>query len=184
MDLFLPKTAKFITSIFKAENISEFRGEKQHLWVEISKKSYKEELKIRRGLPLGFSFIRSEHVKFKHETETTKKKEKRKRTLYHRTYFGSSQKQRRQLCGSLNRYGFAYARRYKVNEATKAAPGVIKAATNDIKNIAEKRTNQIISEGGKQSECVLPKILRGTTDNVYQRPFTLLGEFFYLRFIT
>ena len=60
-------------------------------------------------------------------------------------------KRKRQLGGSLNRYGFAYARRYKVNQVAKAAPGVIKAARNDINNIAEKRTNQFISERRKQS---------------------------------
>ena len=108
---------------------------------------------------------------------------KTKRPPYHRKDSGSSQKQKRQLRGSLNRYGFAQARRDKVNQAAKAAPGVIKAATNDINNIAEKRTNQIISEVRKESECVLPKILRGTTEDVYQTPFRLLGEFFYLSFI-
>ena len=30
------------------------------------------------------------------------------------------------------------------------APGVIKAATSDINNIAEQRINQIISQGGKE----------------------------------
>ena len=73
-------------------------------------------------------------------------------------------------------YGCAYARRYKVNQATKGTPGVIKAATNDIKNIAEKRTNQIISEVGKVIECVLPEIIHGTTEDVSQTPFRLLGE--------
>ena len=135
-------------------------------------------------LTSGFFFYQIWTCKIQTWNGNNKKKEKRKRTLYHWTHSGSSQKQRRQLCGSLNRYGFAYARRYKVNEATKAAPGVIKAATNDIKNIAEKKTNQIISEGGKQSECVLPKILRGTTEDVYQTSFRLLGEIFCLGFIT
>ena len=113
-----------------------------------------------------------------------KKKEKRKRTPDHRTHSGSSKKKKKELSGSLNRYGFAYACIYKVNQAAKVVPGVIKAATNDINNIAEKRTNQIISEVRKESECVLPKILRGTTEDVYQTPFRLLGEFFYLSFIT
>ena len=81
-------------------------------------------------------------------------------------------------------YGCAYARRYKVNKATKGAPGVIKVATNDINNIAEKRTNQIISEVGKVIECVLPEIIHGTTEDVSQTPFRLLGEFFYLSFMT
>ena len=47
-------------------------------------------------------------------------------------------KKKSQFRGSLNRYGFAYARRHKVNQAAKVAPGVIKAATNDINNVSEK----------------------------------------------
>ena len=106
-----------------------------------------------------------------------KQKQKRKRTPYHRKHSGSTQKQERQLGRFLNRYYFTYARRDKVNKAAKVAPGVIKAATNDINNIAEKRTNQKISEGGKEIELVLPKILRGAIEHVYQTPFRLLGEF-------
>ena len=106
-----------------------------------------------------------------------KQQQKRKRTPYHRKHSGSSQKQERQLGRFLNRYYFAYARRDKVNQAAKVAPGVIKAATNDINNIAEKRTNQKISDGGKEIELFLPKILRGAIEQVYQTPFRLLGEF-------
>ena len=98
-------------------------------------------------------------------------------TAYHWTHSGSSQKQKRQLGRFLNRYYFAYARRDKINEAVKVVPGVIKAATNDINNIAEKITNQKISEGGKEIELVLPKILRGAIEHVYQTPFRLLSEF-------
>ena len=90
-------------------------------------------------------------------------KNKTKRPPYHRKDSGSSQKQKRQLRGSLNRYGFAQARRDKVNQAAKAAPGVIKAATNDINNIAEKRINEIISDGAKEIERVLPRIISGAT---------------------
>ena len=106
-----------------------------------------------------------------------KQQQKRKRTPYHQKHSGSSQKQKRQFGRFLNRYYFAYARRDKINEATKVTPGIIKAATNDINNIAEKRTNQKISEGGKEIELVLPKILRGAIEHVYQTPFRLLGEF-------
>ena len=91
---------------------------------------------------------------------------------------------KKQLPGSLIRHGFAYGGTYKFKQAAKAASGVIKAATNAINNIAGKRTIQIISEGGKESECVLTKILPGTTEDVYLTPFTLLGELFYLSFIT
>ena len=84
------------------------------MWVEILNKSYEKELTTDRGSPLGFVVIGPEHLKFKHETQTTtkkkkerKKKKKKKRPPYHRKDSGSSQKQKRQLRGSLNRYGFA-----------------------------------------------------------------------------
>ena len=95
MVLFVPKRAKFITSTFKGDHISEFSGEKQHLWVELLKISCKEELKIDRGLPLGFVVIGPEHLKFNHETQTTTKKIERKRTPYHRPNFGSNQKKKK-----------------------------------------------------------------------------------------
>ena len=72
---------------------------------------------------------------------------------------------------------FAYARRDTVNQAAKVAPGVIKAATNDINETVKNRINQIISQGGKEVERVLPKILRGAIEDVYQTPFRLLGNF-------
>ena len=64
-----------------------------------------------------------------------------------------------------------------VNQAAKVAPRVIKAATNDISNIANGRINQIILQGGKEVERVLPKILRGAIEDVYQTPFRLLDNF-------
>ena len=64
-----------------------------------------------------------------------------------------------------------------VNQAAKVAPRVIKAATNDINNIANERINQIILQGGKEVERVLPKILRGAIEDVYQTPFRLLDNF-------
>ena len=83
----------------------------------------------------------------------------------------------RQLGGFLNRYDFAYAGRDTVNQAAKVAPGVIKAAADDIKKVAEQRINQIISKGGAEVERVLPKIFRGAIEDVYQTPFRLLGNF-------
>ena len=71
--MFLPKRAKFITSIFNGDDLSEFSSEKQRLWVEILNKSYEKELTTDRGSPLGFVVIGPEHLKFKHETQTTKK---------------------------------------------------------------------------------------------------------------
>ena len=71
----------------------------------------------------------------------------------------------------------AYAGRDVVNQAAKVAPGLIKAATNDINNIAHDRINQIIYQGGKEVERVIPKTLREAIENVYQTPFRLLGNF-------
>ena len=61
--------------------------------------------------------------------------------------------------------------------AAKVALGIIKTATNDINSITEQRINQIISQAGKEVERVVPKILRGAIEDVYQTPFRLLGNF-------
>ena len=61
--------------------------------------------------------------------------------------------------------------------AAKVALGIIKTAANDINSITEQRINQIISQGGKEVERVVPKILRGAIEDVYQTPFRLLGNF-------
>ena len=59
----------------------------------------------------------------------------------------------------------------------KVAPGVIKNASNELNNIAKQRIDQIITQGGKEVERVLPKILRGAVEDVYQTPFRMLGNF-------
>ena len=86
-------------------------------------------------------------------------------------------RRKRQTGGFLNRYDFAYARRDVVNQVAKVAPGVIKGATKEIDSTAQRRINQIISQGGKEVERVLPKVLRGVIEEVYQTPFQLLGKF-------
>ena len=53
----------------------------------------------------------------------------------------------------------------------------MKATTIDMNNIAKQKINQIISQGRKEVEHVLPKILRGAIEDVYQTPFRLLGNF-------
>lgn len=75
------------------------------------------------------------------------------------------------------RYDFAYAGRDTVHQATKVAPNIIKGATNEINNIDQQRINQIISQGAKDTKRVLPKVLRGAIEDVYQTPFRLLGNF-------
>ena len=79
--------------------------------------------------------------------------------------------------GALNRYDFAYAGRDTVNQVGKIAPGLIKNASTEINNIAQQRINQIIREGGKEAERVLPKVLRGAIEDVYQTPSRFLGKF-------
>ena len=61
-----------------------------------------------------------------------------------------------------------------VNQAAKVTPGIIKAAADNINKVAEQRINQIISKGGVEVERVLPKILQGAIEDVYQTPFRLL----------
>ena len=102
---------------------------------------------------------------------------RRKRRHQKRVIRRIHQKWKRQTEGFLGRYGFAFAGRDTVNQAAKVAPGVIKAATNDINRIAKERINKVISQGGKEIERVLPKILRGAIEDVYQTPFRLLGNF-------
>ena len=47
----------------------------------------------------------------------------------------------------------------------------------EINNISQQRINQIIRQGGKEAERVLPNMLRGAIQDVYQTPFPLLGKF-------
>ena len=87
------------------------------------------------------------------------------------------EEKKRQLGGFLNRYYFAYAGRDTVNQAAKVAPGVIKNAVNEINNISKERVNQIITQRGKETERVLPKILKSAIEDVYQTPFRMYGNF-------
>ena len=99
-----------------------------------------------------------------------RKRQKRKRRVV-------SQKPKRQTGVFLNCYDFAHAGRNTVNQAAKVAPCIIKGATNDINNIAKQRINQIISQGGKEIERILPKVLREAIEDVYQTPFRLIRNF-------
>ena len=174
--LILPKNSKgFVTSVFRGDEIIEFNGERQRLWVEIWNKSYEETIEIKKNSPLGFVLIEPEHLKFKHEAQTTKKKKKRR--PHYQKQRRTNKGRFRQVGGFLNCYDFAYVDRDKVNQAAKVAPGVIKTAADDINKVAEQRINQMISKGGAEVERVLPKILRGAIEDVYQTPFRLLGNF-------
>ena len=98
-----------------------------------------------------------------------KQKLKKSRKIYRGT--------KRQVAGFLNPYDFAYTGRGTVNQTAQVVSGVIKNASNEINKIAKQRINQIITQGGKEVERVLLKILRGAIKDVYQTPFRLLGNF-------
>ena len=120
LTVFLTQNSKgFLTSIFRRDEINELFHGKHRLWIEIWNKSFEDLVEIKNNQPLGFFVIEPENLKFHYEGP---KKIGRKR--------------KRQAGGFSNRYDFAYAGRDTVNQVAKVARGVIKAATNDINNIA------------------------------------------------
>ena len=129
----------------------------------------KDHIEIKKEQPLGFFVMEAENLKFQHipMKKKTNKKEKK----------GCISKTKKADWRIFKPVYFAYAGRDTVNQPATVTTGVIKTATNDINNIAKQRTDQIISQSGKEVECVLPKILRGTIKDVYQTPFRLLGNF-------
>ena len=169
VNTFLPKNSKvFLTSKFRGDEINELFHGKHCLWVEILNKSFEDHIEIKKGQPLGFLVAELENLKFQHVPQ--KKRQERKRRVV-------SRKRKRQAGGFLSCYDFAYVGRDTVNPAAKVAPGIIKGATNNINNIAKQRIDQITSQGGKEIERVLPNVLRGAIEDVYQIPFRLLGNF-------
>ena len=54
---------------------------------------------------------------------------------------------------------------------------MIKNASLEINDIAQQRINQIISQRGKEVESILPKILRGAIEDIYETHFRMLGNF-------
>ena len=81
----------------------------------------------------------------------------------------------------LNRYDFAYAgidtKNTDLNTFKRNAPGLIENAGNKIGKVTEKRTGQIIIQGGKELERVAPIILKKAIVQLYKTPFRLLGKF-------
>ena len=93
------------------------------------------------------------------------------------TEFGQTVKGEFKDGGILNRHDFAYAGRDVVNQVGKIVPSIIKDAIDNINNFAEQRLNRLISQGEKGAERVLPRVVRGALEDVYQTPFGLLGNF-------
>ena len=133
---------RFLTSILRGNEINEIFYGKHLSWVEVFSELFENSLEIKKNQPLGFLVIESENLKFRNAPSKKKKMRQTKR-IYRRI----DQKRKRQSGGFLNRYDVAYAGRDVVNQAAKVAPGVIKAATNDINNSAKDTINQTISEG-------------------------------------
>ena len=61
------------------------------------------------------------------------------------------------------------------NQMEKIFPGIIKNTTKEINDVAQERINQIISQGGKEVETVLPKIIRGLLKTCIRHPLGCLG---------
>ena len=57
------------------------------------------------------------------------------------------------------------------------APKIIKQATGQLNEIAQRRIQQIIYQGGQQVEKIAPKKIKGAIEEVYKTPFRLLGRF-------
>ena len=105
------------------------------------------------------------------------RREKKKNTQNCLSKKEKKQKSKKKKVGVLNYYDFAYAGRDTVNQAEKLALGVIKSSSNEINNVAQKKINQIIAQGGKDMERVLPKTLGEGIEDVYQTPLRLLRNF-------
>ena len=88
---------------------------------------------------------------------------------------------KRQRGRFLNQYDFAYAGRDTVNQAMKdldaLAPKIIKQATGQVDQMAQRRIQQIINQQRQQVEKITPKIIKGAIEEVRKTPFRLLGRF-------
>ena len=57
------------------------------------------------------------------------------------------------------------------------APKLMKKASRKINKITKQRINELISEGERDVKCFQSKIIRDTTEHIYQTPLRLLGKF-------
>ena len=84
---------------------------------------------------------------------------------------------KRQRGRFLNQYDFAYAGRDTVNQAMKdldaLAPKIIKQATGQVDQMAQRRIQQIINQQRQQVEKITPKIIKGAIEEVRKTPFRL-----------
>ena len=71
----------------------------------------------------------------------------------------------------------AYAGRETVNQAAYHALKLIKKASDELNPITKQRIDQFISRRRGEVERILPKIIHGTIEDIYQTPFKLLENF-------
>lgn len=56
------------------------------------------------------------------------------------------------------------------------APGLIRKTSIEIDHIAQRRIQQAINQGGKETEFVAPKIIKWAIEEFYKTPFWLFGQ--------
>ena len=71
----------------------------------------------------------------------------------------------------------AYAGRETVNQAAYHPLKLIKKASDELNPITKQRIDQFISRGRREVERILPKIIHGTIEDIYQTSFRLLENF-------
>ena len=88
---------------------------------------------------------------------------------------------KRQKRGFLNQQDFAYAEGDTVNQdligLDALAPKIIKQATGQVNQIAQRHIQQIKNQGRQQVEKIAPKIMKGAITEVYKTLIILLGRF-------
>ena len=163
----LPKDSRgYFTSKYKTDEIEQVSSNPQRIRIGVINKSLVDNIVIKKGKVFGLFVLELKgKINIKHETEAKIK------TL------SKISKKKIQPEVFLNRYDFAYAGIDTVYQLGKVAPGVIKSVSSEIDKIAQQRINQIIRQAGQEIERILPKILCGAIEDVYQTPFRMLGNF-------
>ena len=106
-----------------------------------------------------------------------KQKHKQHQITKTKTKRRKSKKNKQKNKQKVKDYFSAYAGRDTVNQAAYHAPKHIKKATDELHSITKQRIDQFISQGGKEVERILPKIICGAIEDIYQTPFRLLRNF-------
>ena len=165
----------YLTTKFKGQKIKEIRGpQKKRLRITLLNESYFQKHIVKKGDIVGY--LLSPNSNFSIQKQHEKKKHKIPAHYLPKTWDWKNFWNKAYTTGAfLSRYGFAYAGRDKVNQVGKIAPYIIKNATSQIDKIAKDRIDQAIRTGGSEIECIAPKIICGTIEDVYKTPFRLLG---------